>query len=236
MKSIKKLHEFLLVLLCISSISTGITLIFTQFLPNNAKQHLNEEKIVKDISINFKIDVDCEISKEIALFASAPIEDEPNIITSKEVDSLVSKPLENTIPISNPDPNLIESPPKESEALIPTSNEDDQFSSKTIDSSIVTLSIINVEILITIDLGVKIGLGNEKNMTCPSPDWNFNIIGYAIVAYDTVSEQVLDDLYIIVQDLVVEWIQTVEEKGVRKQLERRGIILNYDVEILELPM
>ena len=73
-------------------------------------------------------------------------------------------------------------------------------------------------------------------MTCRSPNWNFNIIRYANVTYDTTSEQILEDLDVIVRNLVDQWIQTVEEKGVRKQLEGERIIFNYEIEILGLPI
>ncbi len=215
MKSIKKLNGFLLVLLCFSSISTGITLSLTQFLPNKISRPSNEEIIADATIIDFDINVDDKIPEEVASLISTPIKNEP-IISNLELD-------------------LVVSPTKEDEPLIPTSKEGDPSLSSTLKSNIETPLIIYVEIMITIDVGVKIGLGNEKNMTCPSPDWNFNIIRFAFVEYDIISGQVLEDLDVIVQNLVVEWIQTVEEKGVRKQLERRGVILNYDIEILEFP-
>ena len=235
MNYIKKLHGFLLVLLCFSSISTGIALSFTQFHPNKVIKPANEELIANGINMDFDINVDNEILEDVVALISTPIVDEQIITIPKEVDSVVSAPIEDNPIISNTDLDLIVSPPKEDDPLIPALQNLDPPLSPIIESIIISPPY-DVEINITIDVGVNISLGNDKNRTCPSPNWNFNIVRNASVEYDPASDQILDDLEEIVKGFVLAWIQTVEEKGVRKQLERRYAILNYDVEILDQPM
>jgi len=105
----------------------------------------------------------------------------------------------------------------------------------TLETHTIGGDIIEVQVSLTIHYGVRIGLGSDKSKTCPSPVWNFMISYEGVGLYD-ISSMELVDLDQLIENTVQQWIYTIEEKGVRKQLERRGIVISYIVVIGDLPM
>lgn len=105
----------------------------------------------------------------------------------------------------------------------------------TLETHTIGGDIIEVQVSLTIHYGVRIALGSDKSKTCPSPEWNF-MISYEGVGFYNISSMELVDLDQLIENTVQQWIDTIDEKGVRKQLERRGIVISYIVVIEEVPM
>lgn len=93
---------------------------------------------------------------------------------------------------------------------------------------------VDVLFNLTVDVGCKIGLGNDKKKISPSKQWQYHLEFIDIPGtYDTEAKEI-KDLDIIIEELVENWLENnVKNKGRKKKMLERYVIIDYEV-IMEL--
>lgn len=89
---------------------------------------------------------------------------------------------------------------------------------------------------LVVDVGCKIGLGNDKEKINPSEQWQYHLEFTGINGiYDTEAEEI-KDLDIIIEELIEDWLENnVKNKGRKKKMLERYVIIDYAYEITDWP-
>lgn len=95
---------------------------------------------------------------------------------------------------------------------------------------------VEVVFNLEVDVGCKIGLGNDKEQISPSKQWQYHLEFTDINGiYDTEADEI-KDLDIIIEELVEDWLENnVKNKGRKKKMLERYVIIKYEVTITEWP-
>ena len=87
---------------------------------------------------------------------------------------------------------------------------------------------------LVVDVGCKIGLGNDEEKISPSEQWKYHLEFTDINGYYYDGE--ILNLTSIIEELVEEWIEAnVKNDGRRKKMLERYVIVDYSYEITEYP-
>ena len=95
---------------------------------------------------------------------------------------------------------------------------------------------VEVVFNLVVDVGCEIGLGNDKEQINPSEQWQYHLEFIDINGiYDTEADEI-KDLDIIIKELVEDWLENnVKNKGRKKKMLERYVIIDYAYEITEWP-